>query len=147
MVTGKIIEQVINITELGVEISNTRNNYKAVDTKWRRQHKAIVRPIMAYGIKTRADTNSIKQLIWRTEMNTLTTIVGKTRGDWVRNKIIKDECNITEIMEFVRRRRWFNIHVQREEENRLMKKRSREVQENMTRKLGIYYTWNAVIFV
>ncbi|GJQ82487.1 hypothetical protein Trydic_g14476 [Trypoxylus dichotomus] len=60
-------------------------------------------------------------MIRSTEMSTLRMMIaGKTKGDRVRNKDIREECGIEDVVIFARerRRRW-NDRVQKAEESRL----------------------------
>lgn len=77
---------------------------------------------MTYASETRADTSRTKQLMRTTEMNTLRAIVGVTRRDRVRNKDIREECKVRDVVRFVRgRRREWNDHIQRANDERLIR--------------------------
>jgi precorrin-6x reductase len=83
--------------------------------------KAVVQPIMTYGAESRADTTKTKQLSKTTEINSLRTILGKTRFDGMKNIDILEQCNIQAVAEFIKsgRKAW-NEHVGRAEQ-RLIK--------------------------
>ena len=86
-------------------------------------YKTTVRPILTYAAETRADTSKTKQLLRTTEMNTLRTIVGKTRRDRIRNVDVRKECcQIQDIVKFAKKRRkeW-NEHITRANDDSLIK--------------------------
>ena len=84
-------------------------------------YKAVIRPIMTYGVQKRAATTKTKQLLRTTEMNTLGAILGKTRFDRMKNIDILERCNLQEVVEFVKsRRKAWNELVSRAEQ-RLIK--------------------------
>lgn len=53
-----------------------------------------VTPIIIYGVGVRADTTRTEQLLSLTEIRTMRSILGKTLWDKIRNKDIRDECEI-----------------------------------------------------
>lgn len=58
-------------------------------------YKACVRPILTYGIETRADTKKTKSMLSAAEMKTLRTMItGKTLRDKVRNDEIRKMCGV-----------------------------------------------------
>lgn len=55
-------------------------------------------------------------------MNTLRSIIGKTRRDGVRNKEVRDQCEIIDINKFVKgRKKEWNNHVTRLRDDRITK--------------------------
>ena len=85
-------------------------------------YKSTVRPITTYGAETRAETERTKQLLRTTEMKTLRSAIGVTLWDRMRNKDVRDQCNIQDINKWiqVRRKKWSN-HVDRASEERLLR--------------------------
>lgn len=149
VVEEEIIEQVSSFQYLGIEIrvSSDRNLYKEVrqqalkgarisgylrDITWKNKYlltqskvkiyKTVVRPTLTYGAETRAETSKTKQLLRTVEMNTLRAIIGKTRLDRVRNQTVRDECEVSDVVKFIKRRRveW-NNHVSRATNERQIK--------------------------
>ena len=146
-VKNKMIEQVMEFQYLGIDVSSERNTYKEVrkqtmkgarisgylrDIIWKNKHlsqeskvkiyRTIVRPVMTYAADTRAETSKTKQLLRTTEMNTLRTITGRTRRDRVRNSEIRRQCAIEDVIRFnKRRKKEWNNHITRAEDNRLIK--------------------------
>ena len=129
-VEGHIIEQVMKFKYLGFEISSYGNTLLEVreqtlkaarisgclrDVVWKNKYMSIeskvkiyktaVRPILTYAVETRADTSKTKQLLRTTEMNTLRTIIGKTRRDRVKNVDVRKECcEIQDVVKFTKKR-------------------------------------------
>ncbi|KAJ4440659.1 hypothetical protein ANN_08806 [Periplaneta americana] len=55
-------------------------------------------------------------------MNTLRSIIGETRRDSVRNKEVRDQCEIIDINKFVKgRKKEWNNHVRRRRDDRIAK--------------------------
>jgi hypothetical protein len=85
-----------------------------------RIYKTCVRPILTYGIETRADTVRTKSLLRTTEMKTLRKIAGKTLRDRVRNDKIREMCDVQDVVRWGRqRRRFWRDHVNRMDSQRL----------------------------
>ncbi|GJQ69900.1 hypothetical protein Trydic_g22443 [Trypoxylus dichotomus] len=77
---------------------------------------------MIYAAQTQANTSRIKQMMRTTEMSTLRMIAGKTRRDRIRNKDIREECGVGDVVRFAReRRRQWNGYVLNAEESRLVR--------------------------
>lgn len=85
-----------------------------------RIYKTCVRPIMTYAAETRADTRKTKIILRTDEMRTLRTIAGHTLREY--NEQIRSMCDTQDIIRWIRqrRRRW-NEHVSRMDEDRLAK--------------------------
>lgn len=73
------------------------NKYMRIDSKVK-IYKTCVRPIMTYGIEAREETTKTKSMLRVTEMKTLRSILGKTRRDRVRNEVIRDECQVQDVV-------------------------------------------------
>ena len=71
-------------------------------------YKTTVRPITTYGAETRAETERTKQFLRTTEMKTLRSAINVTLWDRMRNKDVRDHCNIQDINKWnrVRRKEW-----------------------------------------
>ncbi|KAK4880080.1 hypothetical protein RN001_008226 [Aquatica leii] len=130
MVDDKIIEQVMNFTYPGVEITGEKNQFSEIRTQVKKRraylkiriYKAMASPVMTYAAETRADSSKTKQLMRTTEINTLRMITVRTRLDKVRNSEVRENCGVPDIVRFVRkRRREWNDHVFRAGEDRLIK--------------------------
>lgn len=147
-VDSKLIEQVNHFQYLGVGISSYGNLQKEVrehtmkasrisgclnDIVWRnkylnteskiRIYKAAIRPVITYAAETRPDTAKTMQMMRTTEMKVLRSIHGKTLHDRARNEDIREWSKIQDIGRWVRqRRRHWNKHVRRMDDNRLAKK-------------------------
>ncbi|KAJ4451851.1 hypothetical protein ANN_03329 [Periplaneta americana] len=144
----KMIEQVMSFRCLGVDITSDRHIINEVrnqtqkaarisgcvrDVVWKNKYlnteskikiyKTAVRPILIYGTETIVETiKKTKQLMRTTEMNTLRTILGKTRLDKAKNETVRQECDIMDVIKFTKaRRREWNFHVERAERNRLIR--------------------------
>ena len=89
-------------------------------------YKATVRPIMTYGLETKAETHTHthknSQMLEANQMKVLRKIVGKTKIGRKRSQQIRESCGIQPINEFAesRRREW-DEHVTRMDEERLVK--------------------------
>ena len=144
---GKIIEQVMNFTYLGVKITSDGNLQDEVDTQlmkayrvagclrdfvWNNNHMSLeskikiyrtcVRPIMTYGIEARADTKSTKRKLRTLEMRILRRSAGFSLYDRQRNDHIRELCKVEDVVKWSKhRRREWNAHVDRMEDNRLAK--------------------------
>ena len=144
---NKVIEQVVTFRYLGVEITSHSNLYNEVlnqttkaaavsgclkDVIWKNKHmsvdckvriyKACVRPIMTYAVETRSDTTKTKAALRTTEMRTLRSITGHTLLDRKRNTDIRALCQVPDIVRWSRqRRRAWNEHVERMDDDRLAK--------------------------
>mgnify|MGYP006948248671 FL=1 len=87
-----------------------------------RLYKTCVRPVMTYAIETRAETAATKKLLRTTEMKTLRSIAGYTLRDRKRNELIREQCNIQDIVRWSRqRRREWRDHVNRMDDEKLAK--------------------------
>ena len=96
-----------------------KNKYLRLDVKTR-IYKTCVRPIMTYGIETRAETTTTKRMARTLEMKTLRSIVGVTLRDRIRSSIIRDRCDIQDVIRWGRqRRRMWHEHVKRMNNQRL----------------------------
>ena len=73
-------------------------------------YKTTVRPITTYG----AATEKTKQLLRTTEIKTLRSAIGVPLWDRMRNKDVRDQCNVQDINKWIRvgRKEWSN-HVDR----------------------------------
>ena len=93
-----------------------------------RIYKSVVRPILTYAAETRSDTAKTRQILETTEMKTLRRIMNKTRLDKIRNRDIREKCEIQNIGDWVQRRRieW-NAHISRMNEDRIV----RRVRDNV----------------
>ncbi|XP_019757717.1 uncharacterized protein LOC109536077 [Dendroctonus ponderosae] len=80
------------------------NKHMSIDSKVR-IYKTCVRPILIYGIETRADTNKTKCMLRTAEMNTLRSIAEKALRDRVRNATIKQTCKVEDVIRWGRKRR------------------------------------------
>lgn len=146
-IDSKIVEQVNHFKYLGAEITNHgnlplevreqtmkaarisgclreivwKNKYLKTESKVK-IYKTAVRPIITYAAETRPDTSRTLQMMRTVEMKTLRSIQGKTIYDRVRNEDIRMQCGIQDIGRWVRqRRRFWNKHIKRMEDNRLVK--------------------------
>ena len=130
---------------LGVEISSSSDLYSEVREQtnkasalsgclrnviWNNKHvriqskvriyKTCIRPVMTYGIETRADTTRTKNLLRTTEMKTLRAIAGVSLRDRIRNEEIRRTCDIEDIVRWGRaRRRFWRDHVDRMNNTRI----------------------------
>lgn len=96
-----------------------RNRDMRTDSKVR-IYKTCVRPILTYGIESRADTVKTKSMLRTTEMKTLRAIAGKTLRDRVRNTAIREICEVEDVVRWGRqRRRYWHQHVERMSSNRI----------------------------
>jgi len=112
IVQDKIIEQVSQFKYLGMDLSSYHdpvkdlrspinkatamsgclrqiiwaNEYMRKDNKVR-IYKTCIKPTTTYGIETREETNKTKIMLRVAEMRTLSTIMGKTRIDRIRNTL------------------------------------------------------------
>lgn len=145
VVENEIVEQVMQFKYLGADITSGHDPVKELrgqinkalvmsgclrDVAWNnkymrrdskvRIYKTCVRPIMTYGIETRADTTRTKTLLRTAEMKTLRVIAGKTLRDHERNANIREQCDVCDVVRWgrQRRRQWYE-HVRRMDENRL----------------------------
>ncbi|XP_045462511.1 uncharacterized protein LOC123672460 [Harmonia axyridis] len=98
-----------------------RNKYMSLSSKVR-IYKTCVRPIMTYGIETRAENAETKRQLRTTEMRVLRHIAGYSLLDHKRNEEIRDICGIQDVVRWARiRRRNWRDHVDRMPDNRLPK--------------------------
>jgi len=144
---GTTIEQVPKFNYLGAEISAKRdlkqelrvqatkaarisgclyntiwsNKYMSTESKVR-IYKTNVRPVLAYTSETRAETTYTQQLLRTTEMKTIRAIHRKTLRDKIRSDQLRHLSGIQDIIKWTndRRREW-DVHVERMEDNRLAK--------------------------
>lgn len=95
------------------------NKYMRIDSKVK-IYKTCVRPIMTYGIEVREETTKTKSMLRVAEMKILRSILGKTRRDRVRNDVIRDKCQVKDVVRWGRqRKREWHEHVERMTEDRL----------------------------
>ncbi|XP_045461986.1 uncharacterized protein LOC123672057 [Harmonia axyridis] len=117
VVEDRPVEQVMRVAYLGVQISSNQDRTGEIkdqankaarisgalrDLVWNNKHmrnqtkvrinKTIVRPIMTYGIETRADTKVMKNALRTAEMKVLRNVLGLTLRDKRRNEDIRSEC-------------------------------------------------------
>lgn len=147
VINNEIVEQVTTFRYLGVDISSCNEPIKDLkyqinkasltsgclrDVIWNNKHMSIeskvrvyktcVRPILTYGIETRADTNKTKCMLRTAEMKTLRSIAGKTIRDRVRNTTIREICKVEDVIRWGRkRRRYWRDHVERMDTERIAK--------------------------
>lgn len=138
-VYGEPIEQVMQFNYLGARITSSKDLTAEVRAQankaarisgclrqviWRNKHlsvrgkvriyKTCVRPILAYGVETRADTTQTTRIINKVEMQALRAINGFTLFDRKRNEDIRSLCEIQDINKWGRtRRKEWQRHVQR----------------------------------
>ncbi|XP_044749778.1 uncharacterized protein LOC123310376 [Coccinella septempunctata] len=147
VVNGSIVNQVMNVSYLGVETSSNRCVANEVDSQvkkaarisgclqdviWRnkymstesktRIYKTCIRPILTYAAETRAETSETKRKMRTTEMRILRTIRGITLRDRIRNTDTLRELGIRDVFRWVRtRRRYWRDHVDRMGPDRIAK--------------------------
>jgi len=63
-----------------------------------RIYKTCIKPILIYAAETRAETSKMKRTLRVAEMRTLKAIKAVIRRNRVRNKQIRKECNIQDIL-------------------------------------------------
>lgn len=158
---NKIIEQIMTFTYLGAEITSDRqttsetrhaaqkamkisgalstiiwrNKYLSNKTKVR-IYKACVRPVLTYAVETRAETAKTKQIFRTTEMRTLRAIRRVSLQDRMRSNEIREELKVQDVVRWTRiRRRAWRDHVDRAEENQLIKW-AKNTRPNKVRPLG-----------
>ena len=87
-----------------------------------RIYKTNVRPVLTYASETRAATTNIHQLLRTTDMKPISAIHGKSLQDKIRRDQLRQLSGIQDIIQWtnVRRREW-DAHVERMEDNRLAK--------------------------
>ena len=122
-VTKYLREQVNKAAVVAERLKNAvwRNRDMLKESKVR-VHKTCVRPIMTYGIETRADTTRTKNLLRTTEMKTLRPIAGVTLRDRVRNSEIRRICEVEDVVRWGRtRRRFWRDHVGRASSDRMVR--------------------------
>lgn len=146
-VNQKIVEQVMEFSYLGVELSSFgdlerevsqqvvrankiagclndsiwRNGHLNLDTK-SRIYRSTIRPIMAYTAETRPDTTRTKRMLETAEMKILRRIAGKTLFDRERSDNIRRMCNVENIGEWIQsRKREWNAHIERMGRDRIVK--------------------------
>jgi len=144
---GTLIKQVPKFNYLGAEISALRdlkqevrtqamkaahisvclynliwlNKYMSTERKVR-IYKTNVRPMLTYASETRAETAYTEQLLRTTDMKTKRAIHGKTLRDKIRSDHLRQLSRIQDMIKWTedRRREW-DAHVGRMEDNRLAK--------------------------
>lgn len=96
-----------------------KNKFKSTTSK-AHIYKTAVRPILTCAAETRTDTRKIKNLLIRTEIKTLTSIMDVTLSDRKRSSDLRNECDeVTDIVRWVRgRRREWKAQVERISLNR-----------------------------
>jgi hypothetical protein len=84
-----------------------------------RIYKTFIRPVMAYGSETRAETTQTQQLLSTTEMTIVWAIQGKTLKDKISNDKLRERSWVQDINQWVDvwRREW-DAHVERMEDHR-----------------------------
>ena len=87
-----------------------------------RIYKTNVRPVLTYASETTAETTCTQQLLRTTEMKTIRAIHPKTLKDKIRSDHLRHISGIQDIVKWTedRRREW-DAHVGRMEDNRLAK--------------------------
>lgn len=70
----------------------------------KRIYKTCVRTILIYGSETRAEIAETKQILRLTEIKTLRTIKGVTLRDQIGSDNNKAECNVEDVVRWVRTR-------------------------------------------
>ena len=98
-----------------------RNKYMSTESTVR-IYKTIVRPVLTYASETRAETTYTQQLLRTIEMKTIRAIHGKTLRDKIRSDQLRQLSGIQDVIKWtnVRRKEW-DAHVERVEDNRLAK--------------------------
>jgi hypothetical protein len=98
-----------------------RNKYMSTDCKVR-IYKTGVRPLLTYASETKAETAYTQQRLRTIEMKTRRAIHGKTLRDKIRSDHLRHLSAIQDINKWTeaRRREW-DAHVGRMEDNRLAK--------------------------
>jgi hypothetical protein len=97
------------------------NKYMSTECK-ARIYKTSVRPVLTYASETRAETAYSQQLLRTTEMKTIRAIQGKTLRDKIRSGHLRHLSGIQDIIKWIKvRRREWDAHVERMEDNRLAK--------------------------
>jgi hypothetical protein len=97
------------------------NKYMSTECK-ARIYKTSVHPVLTYASETRAETAYSQQFLRTTEMKTIRAIHGRTLRDKICSDHLRHLSGIQEIIKWtkVRRREW-DGHVERMEDNRLAK--------------------------
>ncbi|XP_030762233.1 uncharacterized protein LOC115887052 [Sitophilus oryzae] len=111
-----------------------QNKYMSSRSKVR-IYKACGRPIMTYGIETRADNTTTKRLLRTTEVRTLRSITGYTLYDWKRSEDVRETCEVEEVRWARNKRREWRDHMDRMPNDRLAKI-ARENRPNTPRPPG-----------
>ncbi|XP_050519023.1 uncharacterized protein LOC126893120 [Diabrotica virgifera virgifera] len=129
---SKTVEQVNHFKYLGAEITsygNLSNEAREQTMKAARISgclKEIVWKNKYLNTESRVkiyDTNRTLQMMRTVEMRTLRSIQGKTLRDRIRSEDIGQSCGIQDIGRWVRqRRRYWNKHIKRMEDSRLVKR-------------------------
>ena len=85
-------------------------------------YKTVVRPVLTYASERRAETTYTQQLLRTVEMKTIRAIHGKTLRDKIRSDQLRQLSGIQDVIKWtnVRRKEW-DAHVERMEDNRLAK--------------------------
>jgi endonuclease/exonuclease/phosphatase family metal-dependent hydrolase len=121
--TNETVSQVLRAARIQGCLKDAiwKNKHMKMESKIR-IYKTCVRPILTYGIESRADTTKTKSLLRVSEMKTLRTICGVTLRDRVRNTEIRRRCDVQDVVRWGRqRRRQWNEHVRRMDAGRLAK--------------------------
>lgn len=147
VVEDRPVEQVMAVEYLGVRITSNQDRNRETreqtskaarisgalrDIIWNNRHmrmetkiriyKSVIRPIMTYGIETRADNQVTKNALRTAEMKILRNALGFTLRDRKRNEEIRNICGVQDIVRWGRnRRRLWNSHVDRMNEERIAK--------------------------
>ncbi|XP_045466793.1 uncharacterized protein LOC123675479 [Harmonia axyridis] len=121
--TGEIKDQANKAARISGALRDIVWNNKHMRNQTKiRIYKTIVRPIMTYGIETRADTKVMKNALRTTEMKVLRNVLGLTLRDRRRNEDIRSECEVPDVVRWGRnRRRLWNAHVERMGDGRIAK--------------------------
>jgi len=97
------------------------NKYMSTESKVR-IYKTNVRSVLTYASETKTETTYTQQLLRTAEMKTIRAIHGKTLRDKIRSDQLRHLSGIRDIIKRTndRRREW-DAHVERMEDNRLAK--------------------------
>ena len=92
---------------------------KGTNQAERQGYKTVIKPTMTYGAECWAVRKKDENRLHVAEMRTLRWIRGKTRKDHVRNTIIQEDANVSQMSTFLRQKRlhWYGFVKRREEDN------------------------------
>ena len=82
-------------------------------------YKTVIKPTMTYRAERWAVRKKDENILHVAEMRMLRWMRGKTRKDHVRNTIIQEDANVSQISTFLRQKRlhWYGYVKRREEDN------------------------------